>query len=80
MRNTRVQLLRRLQIAKGALAETIQRDTVISSLQVRHAKEYTEGVNILRGSIEAGTAGGESSWRLEDVSVEVNTFLFLYVP
>ncbi|KAF9456137.1 hypothetical protein BDZ94DRAFT_1327182 [Collybia nuda] len=70
MRNTRVQLLRRLRITKGALAETIQRDTVLSSSQVRHAKEYTEGVNILRGSIQAGSAGGESSWQIQGVSVE----------
>ncbi|GLB35143.1 hypothetical protein LshimejAT787_0207080 [Lyophyllum shimeji] len=64
---TQVHLLKRLIVRAKNGEELIQRDTFISSADLRTSKEFTEGVLLFRGTIQAGTAGGEASWQIEDI-------------
>lgn len=72
--NTQIHLLKRLIVRAKRSQELIQRDTCISSAELCTSKEFAEGVRLLRGNIRAGTAGGEASWRVEDI-IEVQYVL-----
>lgn len=65
MRNIRIQLVRRLNIWKKGSPDTIQRDTPVTTAALRYAREYEEGVTLLKGEIRAGEQGKEVSWTLD---------------
>ncbi|KAF8078141.1 hypothetical protein FPV67DRAFT_1775426 [Lyophyllum atratum] len=62
-----IHLLKRLLVRVKGSEGLIQRDTCISTAELRTSKEFTEGVRMLRGFIQAGTGGEEASWQIEDV-------------
>ncbi|RDB21347.1 hypothetical protein Hypma_011413 [Hypsizygus marmoreus] len=65
--NTQIHLLRRLVISRKGI-DPIYRDTCVSSAHLCTSKEYSEGTRLLRGTLQAGIAGGESSWVIDDLA------------
>ncbi|KAF5386881.1 hypothetical protein D9615_001685 [Tricholomella constricta] len=63
---TQIHLFKRL-IVRGKGGEEIVRDTCISSAELRTSKKLTEGVRVFRGFIQAGAAGGEASWQIDNI-------------
>lgn len=47
---------------------SLYREWAISNGKLRYQNEYNEGLTLLRGYIDAGEAGKESSWRLGDTA------------
>lgn len=80
-KNIRIQLLKRIMVWRKGLLDAAQRDILISTAQLRHNKEYSEGVILLKGVIQAGNEGLESSWKLDEVAeVRVRIYvLFRYL-
>ncbi|KAG6909834.1 hypothetical protein DXG01_015107 [Tephrocybe rancida] len=62
-----IHLSRQVTVSRNGGKANVQRDTCLSSAELRTLKEFREGVILLRGDIQAGTPGGEASWRLENV-------------
>ncbi|KAF9001943.1 hypothetical protein BDQ17DRAFT_1426228 [Cyathus striatus] len=64
--NIRIQLLRRMVVWRKGVLDGVQRDVLVSTASLRQAREYNEGITMLRGEIQAGDAGRECSWGLKD--------------
>lgn len=63
-------------------ASSYQREWPMSNGRLKYLNEYSEGMVLLRGFVDAGGTGKECSWKLEDVAeVQVCahlTLLFAY--
>jgi hypothetical protein len=66
-----VQLLKQVGLnrkADGVIGSTIERNIPLSTATIRKSSGWCEGVVVLKGEIQAGDAGTESSWLLSDVA------------
>jgi hypothetical protein len=61
-------LLRRLNVWKKGSGEVLSYDTVLTSAKLKYAREYKEGITLLKGEIKAGDQGKEASWSLDSVA------------
>jgi hypothetical protein len=76
----RIDLLKRVQLWQTSRRDVVSCDTVIATADMQDDKEYAEGINLLRGVIQAGLEGRETSWRVEDVAEVQVTLLNLGSP
>jgi hypothetical protein len=67
-RHIRIVLLKRVQLRRKGLRDVVSRDTTIATASMEDHNEYAEGVSLLRGEIQAGRAGRETSWRVDGVA------------
>jgi hypothetical protein len=69
-------LVKRTRIWINNGREISLRDIAIASADIWQVNQPAEGMNILRGSLRAGTAGRDCSWQVDGVAeIQVGTTL-----
>jgi hypothetical protein len=65
--NVRIQLLKRICL-QGTASRVSLRHVLVATGEVQQIREYSHGVTLLRGVIQAGLAGRERSWQIKGVA------------
>jgi hypothetical protein len=52
---------------RSTSGELVRKDVVLATAALRYAREYEEGVALLRGQVHAGAQGKEVSWGVDGI-------------
>lgn len=63
-------MIKRIRLWKNGdgKGDPIVRDIGLSTAHPTHVSEYMEGVTLFRGHVDAGSAGRETSWKVDGVA------------